>query len=524
MAENIPPQPAPNDETINVNADKISVESAQTTIHVGSGSFQNQASDLFLPDRARGGAPGGSGQGREDFVERLDREGGEFTEKVGSLAKKLEKVGTSVLPATLSPPTSKADDKNAMSGGVVLSMYDMMFKRYEAGKKTEEGGIPSKYLEAAAQKPGMTFEEFKAFVQKMGVTSAKPSEASQPPQKPVQSQLASSVLVKLGQMELGPILKGVATTQGTQETQGTQSQSSLTFAQRLASASAALQTPMQPTVLPGPQPPPTPKQQQASTSNSWIATAASFATMLAGMLGGKIFPGLQRQLTRAVGAKAGVLKTQEGKDFFENLQANWGEARSRTGEALTSDRFGNIGGNALGAVSSFAAMIPHPAGKAVAVIAKFGEALFKSVERLRDWNDRLHQADMRFAYVSASMARVQAEHEIRQIQLDQERGERRADTARSRTEASDRLNRTLARYEDMQANFQNKMVAKLLDFTNGVVTGLEKLLPKPVQNALNAGAQANQESMANWLDLTTNADWASEYGAPPQFQNGGWLQ
>lgn len=96
-------------------------------------------------------------------------------------------------------------------------------------------------------------------------------------------------------------------------------------------------------------------------------------------------------------------------------------------------------------------------GKPIDAVLKFGAGLLNSVDNLRNWTESLHESNMQFAEFSASMSRVQADQESRDVQLRMEQGERRAVSAQELAEAKSRLNRMLAPLEDWSANVKNKI-------------------------------------------------------------------
>ncbi len=106
----------------------------------------------------------------------------------------------------------------------------------------------------------------------------------------------------------------------------------------------------------------------------------------------------------------------------------------------------------------------------------FPKMIAESVDKLRDWNDQLYKSNMRFAEFSSSMAQVQAEQEARTIYYEQNRGEARADTARTQAEARQRLDNALAPIEDALSNTANSVSAFLSDFAAGGARDLNKAL------------------------------------------------
>lgn len=189
-----------------------------------------------------------------------------------------------------------------------------------------------------------------------------------------------------------------------------------------------------------------------------------------------------------------------------------GEGVGDIGRGIGSERAGHIAGGIFGGMGkigdAFGTGTPLDAMNPVSAPIKFIAAIGEGVEKLRDWNDKLHEANMKFAEFSASMARVQAEQQMRDIQLSQERGERRAESAQRLAEARHRLNRNLAPIEDAFANLKNNLTADLLGPLNRLI---ERLLGE--SGEVGEGFTLN-ETMGGIASM----GWMASYGLPP------WLE
>jgi len=120
-------------------------------------------------------------------------------------------------------------------------------------------------------------------------------------------------------------------------------------------------------------------------------------------------------------------------------------------------------GNAAGTIQGGAdllSMIPKIGGAIGGVVA-FGAMLFRGTQQLSEWGRSLHSANIQFAEFSGSMAVVQTESALRQALLSQERGERRAESAKGLAEANDQFSRALAPLEDAFSNGWNNVVGWL---------------------------------------------------------------
>jgi hypothetical protein len=130
-----------------------------------------------------------------------------------------------------------------------------------------------------------------------------------------------------------------------------------------------------------------------------------------------------------------------------------------------------IGAGMLGAAGNLAGMIPMVGGP-IAALGKLGEVTFKAVDRLRDWTEGLHNANMQFAEFSSAMSSVEAEQKVRDIELSMTRGERRAESAGYLARGKHRLNEEVTPIEDAFANAKNYIGGALANGTAEVVKWL----------------------------------------------------
>lgn len=132
---------------------------------------------------------------------------------------------------------------------------------------------------------------------------------------------------------------------------------------------------------------------------------------------------------------------------------------------------GGVGG-LVGGLADKALTSGNPYAMAAGAVVKLGMAAVEGVQKLRNWNNELHEQNRAFAEYSASMAGVMAEDDARQMQLKREQGERRAGSAKELAEAKSRLDRQLAPIEDFFGNMKNKFAAGMSNILSGA---LEKL-------------------------------------------------
>lgn len=132
-------------------------------------------------------------------------------------------------------------------------------------------------------------------------------------------------------------------------------------------------------------------------------------------------------------------------------------------------------GDALGGVGKLAGSIPI-VGKPIEGIAKLGETAFKSVDKLQEWTQNLHEANMQFAEFSGAMAGVQAEQNVRDIEYSQSRGDSRADSAGYLAEGMSDLRDAVAPIGDMVSNVKNYVGGFLSKTLGGILGGIMKLV------------------------------------------------
>jgi hypothetical protein len=207
-------------------------------------------------------------------------------------------------------------------------------------------------------------------------------------------------------------------------------------------------------------------------------------------------------------AEASVDRFGFGGNFgaFKDSAIGLGHAARKTFE---SERFGDIGAGMFDMAGKAASMVPG--GEYAAPVFKFGEALMESIEVVRKWADGLHQANMTFAEFSTSMAHVEAESEARRIRLSQERGERRAPSARRLAEARDKLDSKLAVWEDKWASFKAELMTPLLE---GMALAAEST--KSIYDLLygQQKEEVKQDALTDIIDEGTAFD---KYGRPSRF-------
>ena len=177
-------------------------------------------------------------------------------------------------------------------------------------------------------------------------------------------------------------------------------------------------------------------------------------------------------------------------------------------------------GGMMGAMGNLAAMIPG-IGQVSQGILKFGEGLMNGVDGLKTWGQTLMNANLEFSKFSAAMAGVSARAEMRQIRLEQERGQRRAGSAESLAEAQNKLERAVAPLGDAWANMKSEfaavlltLVAKPFEYLNKLVLGISNKMDKD---------DSNSDSWRGWFQQTADrraAEIIANQGLPRRLAGG----
>lgn len=174
-------------------------------------------------------------------------------------------------------------------------------------------------------------------------------------------------------------------------------------------------------------------------------------------------------------------------------------------KALVSERAGDALSGAGQATQGLGKLTGNPALQGLGMFAK---TVGESVERLRRWNDQILDSNLRFAEFSGAMARVQAEHESRQIRLSQERGDRRAPTAQRQAEARDRLERNLAPVEDWWSNVRGEISTMFSNWFSNVIEAIQ---------GEQTQAGGPPISFTDWVGGAQETTWAEQFGRPERF-------
>jgi hypothetical protein len=152
-------------------------------------------------------------------------------------------------------------------------------------------------------------------------------------------------------------------------------------------------------------------------------------------------------------------------------------------------------------------------------VTKFASGIMDAVDKLKTWTDQLHGANMQFAEFSASMARVQAESEVRTFQRMNEQGERRAASAQYLEEGRQNLSDQMAPIEDLWAKAQNYVGGALSQMTASILEPLSyiaKVLQKKDEEELSGG----DTNLGEWGDQLAREYIRETKDRPTRFGGG----
>lgn len=276
------------------------------------------------------------------------------------------------------------------------------------------------------------------------------------------------------------------------------------------------QPPAQTTAGVGAAPPPQQPPQPAAPTPQTAAQESRFKQVLEGIAKTIASPmvsarrGLEWINRAADNPDELIARGRERGGFGGRLEATTGGVI----RGLQNDRELSGVGDIAGAAGDAAGGIPV-VGKTAQNFFRLNETLLKTLDRIRSWNDRLHEGNLRFAEFSGSMQAVAREQQARDIQLSVERGERRAASAKEQAEAKSRLDRTLAPIEDAFGILKNRLSA----------LG-SNLLAKGIETAslgrLSGQAPEMGQSLHDFMNEVAEDKWPTWYGKPARFGNAGY--
>lgn len=167
---------------------------------------------------------------------------------------------------------------------------------------------------------------------------------------------------------------------------------------------------------------------------------------------------------------------KEGKSELGGiLQEILGRMQIGSGKAMNAlNNPSELGaaGDALGGAAAVTEKIPV-IGPVTSKVFKFGEAVFKTADKIKQMGEKAHEANMQFAEWSGAMAKVQAEQEVRDIKLSKEKGDARAESAKYLAESKSEFAKELAPIENGIANIKNYVVGGITQGANALLKGVK---------------------------------------------------
>lgn len=207
-------------------------------------------------------------------------------------------------------------------------------------------------------------------------------------------------------------------------------------------------------------------------------------------------------------AKMAVKEVQKRVEAFH-------ESIGEMGKAAKSEKIGDVGSHVAGYMEKSGQAASNPL---VEYFGKLAKVLPESIEGLRKWGQQLHESNMKFSEFSASMAWTQARQEVRDMELSQTRGERRADSAEMLAQGKHRLEEQLAPWEDKLAIMKNELMASV---DSGLATLIERVNDIAIWLKILKEDKGKGEGVGLGQSIANAAekDFAKEYGRPPRFPN-----
>lgn len=196
-------------------------------------------------------------------------------------------------------------------------------------------------------------------------------------------------------------------------------------------------------------------------------------------------------------------------------------ASSNFGYSMANEKLGGAAAAAATGLQSLLSVM-GPQGAAAAGIIELGKVSLTTVDAIREMTREVLNANFKFAEYSASMSRVQAEQEMRDISLSQRKGEARSESAEKLALAMSELNETMAPFENAAANWWNEVQAKLATMNNDSFKMWDKAFKEWGIDIKKALGVEDEDSKLPGVGFT---DWVSDlganYGRPPRFPPAG---
>lgn len=202
-------------------------------------------------------------------------------------------------------------------------------------------------------------------------------------------------------------------------------------------------------------------------------------------------------------------------DKFTNVAS---QGVGKIGSALSGEK-SDLGGisDALGGVGKIAGMIPV-IGKVAEPALKLTAAFFSATDSVKKWTESLHQSNMRFAEFSGAMAGVQAEQEARDIALQKQQGDARAESARDLAEAKSRLAKAVAPLEDSFAKLKNSIGTFVANTMTNLIDALKTKRQKEIEQQREIDEAHEKDNVWNEATWMKGLGWMERYGTPPDMR------
>ena len=250
--------------------------------------------------------------------------------------------------------------------------------------------------------------------------------------------------------------------------------------------------------VPSPGPPPSPPPQKASKFTSTVNKLTQGVEGFTNMWDA----GPERQDRMARRFRA------EGRNYAEagtRLMSSAQLAATKGGEQRSM-------GEAMGAAGAAAHNIPG-VGKPVEAVLKFGKALVDAKDRLDKWSAAIIEANFQFAQFSGGMARAEAMHTVRQVQIEQFRGDQQAEWADRASAAADKREAAESWWKSKWENFWTGASA----IKDEIIGGAEGWIDEKLGIEMPGSKKDQGElTMGEWLEEIGSEQWPTEYNKPPR--------
>lgn len=198
---------------------------------------------------------------------------------------------------------------------------------------------------------------------------------------------------------------------------------------------------------------------------------------------------------------------------FDRVRGGWQQIKS---SAFADSELGMAGGM-LSGIGEAAGALGGPVGAAASAVGKFAGGLVTAVDRLRKWGDHLHQMNMQFADFSGAMAAVKGRQDVRDVELNRTRGDRRAVAAETLATGQHTFKEFAAEWGDAFKITVDTVWGPIAQKLGEMGKDLNKMVGLTKFLADQAKLGNNLTAAGEWMTTVATEHWTEVYGRPPDW-------